>query len=118
MSSTDTQATVKAGIVIVLSGTVFIGLCMGALAYHSSNLLGSEPSTAQVSIDDQPEKVTVSVYDLGSYENLTITVANNSKEITSKGDYTLQKPQNQTTTLQIFGTTKDGQTVVLREETV
>lgn len=114
----DNRAGIKGGVAVVLVGTVFIGLCIGFLAFQSSTLLGGAPTT-QITIDNEATDVTVSVYSMGKYESLEIAFQNQTHIINNTGDYTYEKPDSQNTSkLIIKGVTSSGQKEVIREEEV
>lgn len=115
----DTQGAVKGGVAVLLVGTVFIGLCMGFVAYNASNLLGSNPSTAQVTVTENMSDVTIEVHTLGPYNELIVTVNNSSQTITQEGEYTFSTTNSsETSRLIIEGKTSGNETETVRNETV
>lgn len=116
MFQINTHASIKGGVVVLLLGTVFIGMCMGYFAYTSSNLLGPNQASAQIGISDDASTVLVTVHALGDYEKLTITVNNSSETVTETGEYEFSKSNTGNTTLVIEGHIND-KTEILREET-
>lgn len=80
------------GAVILLTATLFIGISIGVFAVHTTGFL-DKPNAANtaLSIQEDGDIVSVSVYDFGTYDRVEITYNNRTQLLERTGEVEFNK---------------------------